>query len=110
MLKHHYEGTDTRNRRGEDAQECLNQCHYKSETTFTFEKYTCMVKDCSDTMVESEEILTECQKMTRYLKGIQCPQLAPVVSKINMDPNNEPCPHTFTSISNKLAQEVQRLF
>jgi len=58
-LQDNYDGTGSRTRRVQDAKEQLKTCHYKSEMSFTFDKYMSSLKDCFDMLNEDERPITE---------------------------------------------------
>jgi len=103
-LREHYDGAGSKTRHVQDAKEHLKSCHYKSEMTFSFEKYVTALKECFDTLEEDECPTTERDKIDYLLDGIQCQQLSSAVSTISMNPRLR---ETFESAANILSREVQ---
>ena len=83
-LRDHYDGPGAKTRRVQDAKERLKICAYKSETTFPFERYVSVLKDCFATLEEDERAITERDKLDYLLDGIQNTGLAAAVSTISM--------------------------
>jgi len=106
-LRDHYDGAGSRTRRVQDAKERLKTCHYKSERSFSFDKYVSTLKDCFDTLEEDERTSSERDKIDALLDGIKCSQLASAISNISMNPNLR---MTFEEAANTLQREVHRVF
>ncbi len=106
-LRDHYDGAGSRTRRVQDAKERLKTCHYKSEMSFSFDKYVSSLKDCFDTLQEDDRPTTERDKIDALLDGIRCPQLASAISNISMNPNLR---LTFEEAANTIQREVHRVF
>jgi len=61
-IKHlhgHYDGTWASTRHVEDAKEWLKVCHYKSETTFPFEQFVSVLKECFATLEDNKCPITK---------------------------------------------------
>jgi len=106
-LREHYDGAATRSRRVQEALEKLKICHYKSEMSFSFDKYVTTLKDCFATLEEDDEGRTDKDKVGQLLNGIQCTQLSAAVSNLNM---NEALHTNFEMAANLLQREVHRVF
>jgi len=107
LLRDHYDGPGARTRRVQDAKERLKVCHYKAETTFPFERYVSVLKDCFATLSDDERPVTECDKIDYLLDGIQNASLASAISNISMTATLRP---SFEETANILLREVQRIF
>jgi len=83
-LRDHYDGPGASTRRVQDAKERLKVCHYKSETTFPFERYVSVLKECFTTLEDDERPITERDKIDYLLEGIQNVGLTSAISNISM--------------------------
>jgi len=106
-LHDHYDGAGSRTQRVQDAKERLKTCHYRSEMSFTFDKYVSSLKDCFDMLQEDERLITERDKIDYLLDGIRCTQLTSAISHISMNPNLR---LTFEEAANTMQREVHRIF
>jgi len=106
-LRDHYDGAGSRTRRVQDAKERLKTCHYKSEMSFTFDKYVSSLKDCFDTLQEDEHLITKRDKIDYLLDGIRCAQLTSAISHVSMNPNLQ---MTFEEAANTMQREVHHIF
>ncbi len=62
----------------------MKVCHYKAETTFPFEHYVSVLKDCFATLSDDESPVTKRNKIDYLLDGIQNASLASAISNISM--------------------------
>jgi len=85
-LQSHYDGPSARTRRVQDAKETLKACHYKSKTTFKFQTYVSVLKDCFATLADDEHPVTERNKIDILLDRIQNVGLASAILTISMLP------------------------
>jgi len=106
-LQDHYNGAGSCTRHVQDTKECLKTCHYKSEMSFSFDKYVSSLKDCFDTLQVDNHPITEHDKIDYLLDGIHCTQLASAISNISMNPNLR---MTFEEAANTLQREVHQVF
>jgi len=106
-LREHHAGAATRSRRVHEALEKLKICHYKSEKSFSFDKYVTTLKDCFATLEEDDRGRTDKDKVDQLLNGIQCTQLSAAVSKLNM---NEAMHADFEMAATLLQRAVHRVF
>jgi len=106
-LRDHYDGAGSRTRCIQDAKERLKTCHYKSEMSFSFDKYVSSLKDCFDTLHKDDHPITERDKIDYLLDGIRCTQMASAISNISMNPNLR---MTFEEAANTLQREVHWVF
>jgi len=83
-LRDHYDGPGASTQRVQDAKERLKVCHYKSETTFPFERYVSVLKECFATLEDDECPITERDKIDYLLEGIQNVGLTSAISNISM--------------------------
>jgi len=106
-LRDHYDGPGAKTRRVQDAKERLKICVYKNETTFSFERYVSVLKECFATLEEDERAITERDKLDYLLDGIENTALAAAVSTISM---SQALRTSFEEAAGILLREVQRLF
>ncbi len=106
-LCNHYDGLGARTCRVQDAKETLKACHYKLETTFQFQSYVSVLKDCFAMLADDEHPVTKCNKLDYLLDNIQNVSLASAISNISMMATLR---SSFKEATNILMREVQHLF
>jgi len=106
-LCNHYEGPGARTHGVQDAKETLKACHYKSKTTFHFQSYVSILKDCFAMLADDECPVTKCDKLDYLLDGIQNVSLVSTISNISM---MAMLWSSFKEATNILMREVQQLF
>ncbi len=82
-------------------------CAYKNKTTFPFEHYVSILKECFATLEEEKRTITKQDKLDYLLDGIENMALAAAVSTISMSQSL----HTsFKEAAGILLREVQHIF
>jgi len=106
-LQDHYDGPGAKTCHVQDAKEPLKICVYKNETTFSFERYVSVLKECFATLEEDERAITKQDKLDYLLDGIENTALAAAVSTISM---SQALWTSFEEAAGILLREVQHLF
>ncbi len=69
-LRDHYDGPGVTTWHVQDAKEWLKVCHYKSKTTFPFERFVLVLKECFTTLEDDERPVTKQDKIDYLLEVI----------------------------------------
>jgi hypothetical protein len=67
----HYRGTAETARRAAEAEAMLERLHYKSEASFSFEKYVTKMNECFELLKDNDQDLAEVQKVKKLLNGVK---------------------------------------
>jgi hypothetical protein len=71
IITTHYRGTAETARRAAEAESMLERLHYKSEASFSFERYVTKMNECFELMEDNDQALSEAQKVKKLLNGIK---------------------------------------
>jgi hypothetical protein len=70
IITTHYRGTAETARRAK-AEAMLERLHYKSEASFSFEKYVTKMNECFELLKDNDQDLAEAQKVKKLLNGVK---------------------------------------
>ena len=103
----HYNGRGELSKRTEAAKQRLETLHYKNERSMSFEKYTeLMTKAFATLDKDDQESLTERQKVSKLLKGINTPDVELTGSKAVVAQN---FPEDFSGACAYFSAQVSRI-
>jgi hypothetical protein len=71
IITTHYRGTAETARRAAEAEAMLERLHYKSEASFSFEKYVTKMNECFELLKDNDQDLAEVQKVKKLLNGVK---------------------------------------
>jgi hypothetical protein len=71
IIMTHYRGTAEMARRAAEAEAMLERLHYKSEASFSFEKYVTKMNECFELLKDNDQDLAEAQKVKKLLNGVK---------------------------------------
>jgi hypothetical protein len=71
IITTHYRGTAETARRAAEAEAMLERLHYKSEASFSFEKYVTKMNECFELLKDNDQDLAEAQKVKKLLNGVK---------------------------------------
>jgi len=106
-LHDHYNGPGAKTCCIQDAKECLKICAYKNKTTFPFEQYVSILKECFASLEEDKRAITKQDKLDYLLNIIKNMALATAVSMLSM---LQTLQTSFKEAAGILLHEVQCLF
>jgi hypothetical protein len=107
IITTHYSGTAETARRAAEAEAMLERLHYKSEASFTFERYVTKMNECFELMKDNDQDLAEAQKVKKLLNGVKSNHTEVNALKTVVRTNH---PTDFNAATTLMAGQIAVLF